>query len=263
MITRLLAVLAALWIATPAQAAEFSMSRMGDLDVIHLKGPMVASDVEEFKRVTRGLDGAIVTLESGGGSLLAGIKIGRIIRERGYATKIDRGTICSSACAFAFLGGRSAHLYRESRLGFHAVYIKNGDRPEITSAGNALVGAYLKELGLSDEAIMYVTSAAPESMNWIDQDLSRRLGLGIDFVDRERHWRYAKGYFFVGPNINGKTIVIQKVSDCRMMCEITSNCVAFSVHLGANQCFLKRDIEKVVPNEFFSSARYAETPVPN
>jgi hypothetical protein len=178
-------------------------------------------------------------------------------------TKVERNTICSSACAFAFLGGRTTHLYRASRLGFHAVYIRDGEKPQVTSAGNALVGGYLKELGLSDEAIMYVTSAAPESMNWIDEDLSRRLGLGIDFVDQERRWRYAKGFFFVGPNINGQTITIQKVSDCRLMCEITSNCVAFSVHLGANQCFLKRDIQKVVPNEFFSSARYAETPVPN
>lgn len=263
MFRRLLAALVVLGIAASAEAAEFSLSRLDPFDVVHLKGPMISSDVETFERFTHGKQDVIVVLESAGGALLSGIKIGRIIRERGYATEVKPKTVCSSACAFAFLAGKTRHMYLSSRLGFHAVYIKNGNHPEITSSGNALVGGYLKELGLSDDAIMFATSAAPESMSWINEDIAGQLGLGIDFVDRDRHWRYADGYFFIGPNLNGETIQIKKDSDCQLMCEVAADCVAYSIHTNSRQCFLKRRIEKVVPNKFFSSARYRETPLPN
>jgi hypothetical protein len=43
---------------------------------------------------------------------------------------------------------------------------RNGKKQE-TGSGNALVGAYLNTLGLTDEAIVFITSAAPDDVEFL------------------------------------------------------------------------------------------------
>jgi hypothetical protein len=50
-----------------------------------------------------------VRLDSPGGLLLEGTKIGSVIRDAALGTLISRGEECASACALAFLGGTSRY----------------------------------------------------------------------------------------------------------------------------------------------------------
>ena len=63
------------------------------------------------------------------------------------------------------------------------MYIPQGDGKLITSgSGNALVGAYLNQLGFSGDVIEYVTHAPPEKMGWLSEGAARALGLDVVWV---------------------------------------------------------------------------------
>ena len=68
----------------------------------------------------------VVALNSDGGSLLAGMTIGAMIREWGFQTEVNNydertklGGRCFSACALAFLGGHQRSISDQSTIGFH------------------------------------------------------------------------------------------------------------------------------------------------
>jgi hypothetical protein len=72
---------------------------------------------------------------------------------------------------------------KDALIGFHSVYqMQNGKAVEIGS-GNALYGAYLAELGLSERAIMYLSNAAPDSMQWLTPAQAETFGIALTVFD--------------------------------------------------------------------------------
>ena len=64
-----------------------------------------------------------IYMNSGGGYMKDGYKLGEIFREHGVLTRIARyGGECYSSCATAFLGGDYRRMGLESKLMFHAPY---------------------------------------------------------------------------------------------------------------------------------------------
>jgi hypothetical protein len=55
----------------------------------------------------------------------------------------------------------------------------SGEKTE-TGAGNALVGAYLSRLGLSDRAILYIEQASPDTMTWLTPGDAQDVGIAVD-----------------------------------------------------------------------------------
>jgi hypothetical protein len=83
--------------------------------------------------------------------------------------------LCASACGWIWLAGTTRYVSLAAQIGFHAVY--TGTSGDVSSAGNALVGAYLIKLGLSYQAIAFVTSAPPDSIRWIHPADAERIGI--------------------------------------------------------------------------------------
>lgn len=82
-----------------------------------------------------------------------------------------------------WLAGNPRLIAPGGAVGFHAVYISQGDGKLMTSgSGNALVGAYLHELGFSTDVIAYVTHAPPEKMGWLSEGTARAIGLKVVWV---------------------------------------------------------------------------------
>jgi ATP-dependent protease ClpP protease subunit len=65
-----------------------------------------------------------VTLESGGGNLDDGYKLGKVFRDRGVTTIISDDKMCASSCAVAFLGGTKRFVADKGSILFHAPYLK-------------------------------------------------------------------------------------------------------------------------------------------
>ena len=179
----MLLAISALVMAKSATAADISVSTTSGASgtaqsIVQIVGDMDVEDILRFKQISKSLPPqTIVRFDSAGGSLLAGIEIGKVIAASRVATSVS--DTCASSCALAWLAGAPRILSSSAQVGFHLAYKSNLDQTE-SGAGNALVGSYVTGLGFGDNVVRYITSAAPDDMQWLssrDADL-----LGIDIV---------------------------------------------------------------------------------
>lgn len=167
-----------------ANAAEITAMPVKDREgIILIEGDLKYQDREIFLTKIAPFSGGLVILNSKGGSAYAGIEIGKAIRMRGFKTWVESGTICASACAIAWLGGTERLVGKAAIVGFHSVYKLEGGAPIETGVGNAMYGAYLAQLGLSDRAIVYLSDAAPTSMNWLTPADAENIGISLRVFD--------------------------------------------------------------------------------
>jgi hypothetical protein len=174
------ATIVALACTAPAAAANISIASSGHPPPawVHVTGEFKAGDDVTFESYTIGLTDAIVVLESPGGDPIPAMNIGLIIRKKNFTTLAWRR--CASACATAWLGGAKRMMFADTRLGFHAVFNSN-DRTD-SGLGNALLGAYLNKLGLSVDAIRFVTKEGADGMSYLTPAEAQRLGINVELV---------------------------------------------------------------------------------
>jgi len=172
-----------MFMVPPAKAAEVTLSDFRGEPVIHLKGPFIDGDEFKFASAVRWTEAKLVLLHSDGGSLRTGIEIGRTIKRMGLGTLVStlHGR-CASACGLAWLAGTPRMIDLGSLVGFHAAYTTAAGKNDVTSIGNALAGGYMRELGLSDAAIEYATTARPESMTWLTNEDAIRIRLDVEYI---------------------------------------------------------------------------------
>jgi hypothetical protein len=84
--------------------------------------------------------------------------------------------VCTS---LAILAGRVRYMSDTGRVGFHAAYTDQNGQVNISSAGNAVVGAYLNQLGLPTSAIVYITESTPSGMQWLKFADAPRFGIDV------------------------------------------------------------------------------------
>jgi hypothetical protein len=165
---------------------------------IRLAGPFEPGDADRLKVMLENLKArggtragqplATLSLDSKGGALEEGMRIGRLLRQFGVATIVRNGKRCLSSCAIAFLGGTTPgpagpkadrQLEVGGRLGFHAFYApRDGDaRDAATSrargvtegrATSAVVIAYVLEMGVDPEPIIRALVRPPEEMTYVE-----------------------------------------------------------------------------------------------
>jgi hypothetical protein len=177
----LLIALLSLVFAGPANAATITVTAETNETsaLVAIQGVLRSEDIETFRFKIAKLRRAIVALESDGGSLLAGIRIGELIRLRSFVTVVPTGARCASACAIAWLGGAARFMGEPALVGFHAAYRDDGARPTEAGAPNAVLGAYLNKIGLPESAIVYITMAAPDSMTWLTLQDAAKYGIAV------------------------------------------------------------------------------------
>jgi len=146
---------------------------------IVIEGDLEYGDELRFADLAIRLPTAVVLLVSPGGNLHAGIEIGKAIRLKGYATWAADARSCASACALAWLGGTPRLMSDDGAVGFHAAWRSDGAASRPDSVGNALVGAYLNQLGMTPNAIAYVTGAQPDGMQWLTFADAEAVGIEV------------------------------------------------------------------------------------
>jgi hypothetical protein len=167
-----------------AVGAQIGGQAGSDFDLVSLQGEIKAEDVATFRGAADASGGkTVVVLNSGGGAAFAGIEMGKLIHLKHFATLVPEDTLCASSCALMWLAGNPRLIAPGGAVGFHAVYMPQGDGKLMTSgSGNALVGAYLNQLGFSGDVIAYVTHAPPEKMGWLSEGIARVIGLDVVWV---------------------------------------------------------------------------------
>jgi hypothetical protein len=171
-----------LFASTRAIAADIDVKHLDNGSTqIAIEGEFELSDVDTFRTKVESLSTARVTVafRSEGGRLVAGIRIGALIREKKFNTVVPDGASCASACALAWLGGTRRFVGQDSSVGFHAAYILKSHGPTPSGSGNAVLGAYLNQLGLSEKAILYITQTAPTSIQWMSLEDAAEHGIAV------------------------------------------------------------------------------------
>jgi hypothetical protein len=167
---------------TGAEAAQIAVKPLDNGSMlVAIEGELDLADIDTFRAKTEPLPVGRATVEfsSKGGSLLAGIRIGALIRAKKFSSVVPDGAQCASACAVAWLGGTRRFVGEYASVGFHTAYImKTGGMSE-SGPGNAILGAYLNQLGLSERAILYITHAAPTSMQWMSIAEAAEYGIAV------------------------------------------------------------------------------------
>ncbi len=166
-----------------ARAAEMIVQDKAELNVIVLAGRINPGDAAQFAGlVVNPMRKTVVLLASPGGSVVEALAIGEHIHAAGYATMVPAEIQCTSACGLIWLAGTHRYLMSGSRLGFHAAYATQNGQVRESGVANALIGAYFTRLGLSLNAVMFLTSAPPEQIQWLLPEDAHRLGIAFTLV---------------------------------------------------------------------------------
>jgi len=170
--------------ATYAADIKTVSSKDGQLTIITVEGEFQVADGEKFAHVASGIQRGAVMFASPGGALIAGLQMGKIIRLHHFATFVGQDNMCASACALAWLAGKPLIMQEGSQIGFHAASIEKAGERVGSNVGNALMGAYLSELGLSYQAIIYIETADPDDITWLTMRDAHKIGLHVKLVAR-------------------------------------------------------------------------------
>lgn len=148
----------------------------GDSPVLMLSGEIVRGDAEKVRRIldreTGNIDGGVIYFDSPGGDYEEALRLGEAIFEKGWTTRVSRGSTCLSACAFAFLGGKfygasggwgvAREVEAGATLGFTSFAGDQGRLGDGKSAGRRMPEwrfyAYASKLGIKPEVITLILS---------------------------------------------------------------------------------------------------------
>ena len=256
-----------LCLAGSAHAGQISISSMAGAPLITIRGELDLSDVSQFLRKTAEIEDAVVILEGPGGNAVAGMQIGKAIRQKGFLTVVPASINCASACALAWLGGSPRFMAEDSQIGFHAAYFMKGGRPRKSSAANAFITAYLEGLGLPRPAIAHITGAPPERLYWLTIGAARELGIEAGVYTRDgiastldkalsgpaAVIKRVISVDLFGSDFPGMPIQNIAAAECEERCRNNDSCAAFTFNEERSACFLKASAELAVGYEAASS----------
>lgn len=152
---------------------------------ILVRGPIEEGDDSRFFDVAKAIPSAIVFLESPGGSVTTGISIAAEIAIRDYTTLVLDGAGCHSICAIMWVAGTRRYMSPDADISVHAAYRMRNDanggvEASESGMGNAQIGAFLNEIGISADAIRYFTFAGPsEELLDITPEIAQALSIDV------------------------------------------------------------------------------------
>jgi hypothetical protein len=140
-------------------------------EIIDFRGGLRAGAECEFKRQLESSTRIrMLGIESDGGRLSEGMRIGRMVRNRGLHTMVL--THCKSAATFIFICGRERIVTPKAKIGFHR---PSGVRER--SDDYADVRQFMKEAGISKEFIDRVLATSPDDMWYPTYEEMRQAGV--------------------------------------------------------------------------------------
>ena len=157
--------------------------------LIYLEGLI---DTGATARLERTIDrerigSAVMYFDSPGGHLVEAMALGRLIRQRGYATSVDarptggvrRSGRCYSACPIAFAGGVRRSLGTAAVLGVHRAENSVPVPDEVAFQGTVTdqLRDYLTAMGVSPELVTIMAAVPHDTIRVLTADEDARLGL--------------------------------------------------------------------------------------
>jgi hypothetical protein len=179
---------------------------------ISATGPVTETTAADFEAFAGNSDlrGALIVLDSEGGSVLSALEFGRAIRRRGMTTTVGKtakvmcpdGTVshstlsskadCESMCAFILLGGVHRFVPAEARILVHQIWLGSkrkrslenqytANEVSLVQRDLASLARYTVEMGVSIELIEAASRVPPwEPLYQLTRDEVRRFAVATD-----------------------------------------------------------------------------------
>lgn len=206
-INALAALIALPLIANSCQAMEFDIIRFNASVIMTLDGDFASGDADRFEAFwdENAFDAFrfTVALNSPGGNLLEGMKIGQFLRDQSVDTVVQKysprapmqsefdysfaarpmvGSGCYSACALAFMGGVERSVPEGAEIGFHQFYggvagLSADETRVTTQAVSAEISSYLRRMGAAPELFEIMSITPPSEMFILERDELVALGV--------------------------------------------------------------------------------------
>lgn len=167
-------ILAAFMAATPAYAGiTYSVEGTVNKSIV-VTGTFEASDDPyDLYRVFSSSGAKIVTFNSPGGHINTAMEIGRMVRKLGLATIQVRGYECSSACAFAYMGG-AFRLAEPGAIGVHKITFEDGTMTPAEAASGAqqalsTLMEYMSEMGIDTDLVTLMLQYEADDMRYLSK----------------------------------------------------------------------------------------------
>jgi hypothetical protein len=115
---------AAIVVPVPAATAEISFQEgtgiFEGITFIDIAGEIGPDDGHRFEEIARKITGnpklVSVTLSGPGGDLIAGLRIGTVIHDRGWSTVIGANSTCDSTCGYIWIAGLTRVATKSSHI---------------------------------------------------------------------------------------------------------------------------------------------------
>jgi hypothetical protein len=175
-------------------------------------GPVTDATAADFEAFAGSSDlrGAVIVLDSEGGSVLSALELGRSIRRRGMTTTIGKTTRvlcpdgavshsilspkadCESMCAFVLLGGVHRYVPAEARVLVHQIWLGSkrkrslenqytANELSLVQRDLATLARYTIEMGVSIELIETAARVPPwEPLYPLTRDELRHFAISTD-----------------------------------------------------------------------------------
>jgi hypothetical protein len=130
-----------------------------------------------------------IAIDSPGGVVDEALAIGKLIRDKGYATEVAAGKLCASSCPLVFAGGVERIASDGAAVGVHQIYATapgGTAAARLAAAGNAMSAAqtltaqisrYLKQMGVDEEVWLRALETPPDRLTYFSPGELKRLNL--------------------------------------------------------------------------------------
>jgi len=163
--------------------------KLGSASALAVTGTILPGSAESFAAEIDSYGEYVktVVLDSPGGSVADALAMGRLIRERGFATAVKAGGLCASSCPLVFAGGVERLADPAAAIAVHQIYAATpSDTPlasRLAAAGNAMsdaqsmtaqISRYLIEMGVDGEVWLRALETPPDRLSYFTPaDLTR------------------------------------------------------------------------------------------
>lgn len=184
-IKRLLALSAILLAVVPNAFAklEYSVSGEGGAYILVVSGVFEADDdLSKFDEAVSRHNPFAVAFDSPGGSIIKAMELGEKIRKHRLMTIQGNKRQCTSACAFAFLGGEE-RAATSGAIGVHQIMFTSnydGDTARAASDAQMIVAVaigYLEDMGINPRFLQLALSTENKGMSFLTEEDMAMLGV--------------------------------------------------------------------------------------
>jgi hypothetical protein len=111
-----------------------------------------------------------VVLRSPGGSVRDALAMGRLIRQKQFATEVEGGRYCASSCPLVFAGGVERRAAPNAAIGVHEVAAVGGDNLSAAASMqdaqqiSAECQQYLRDMGIDLEVWIHAMETPREEL---------------------------------------------------------------------------------------------------